>query len=76
MFVAGRAGYRCDVGEAGIPAPGTSTRPVERYVTALAGHAARGWSCPHCAVENFRAARDASEVVECDYCGRAFAMPV
>jgi hypothetical protein len=74
MFVAGRAGYRCGDGEAGIPAPGSSARPVERYVTALA--AARGWSCPHCAVENFRAARDAADVVECDYFGRAFAMPV
>jgi hypothetical protein len=33
----------------------------------------RGWSCPHCAVENQRGDVDAGDVVECDYCGRAFA---
>jgi ribosomal protein L37AE/L43A len=72
--VAGRAGYRCGDGEAGIPALGNSALRVERDLPALA--AARGWSCPHCAVENFRPARDAADVVECDYCGRAFAAPV
>jgi hypothetical protein len=32
------------------------------------------WSCPHCAVENFSANDHTPDMVECDYCGRVFAV--
>jgi hypothetical protein len=60
--------------EAAIPAPGALLRPTERGAAVLDGHGARGWSCPDCAVENFHTASDAEDLVECDYCGGAFAM--
>jgi hypothetical protein len=81
MFVT--AGTRYRRGEAAVDIeeesrsdrPGNVLRPGQRDASGLDGHRARGWSCPHCAVENFRAARDSGDVVECDYCGSAFAMP-
>jgi hypothetical protein len=76
MFVHRRADNRCGDGDSGIPAPGNSARSAEDEMPVFDGHGAGGWSCPHCAVENFRAARDGGDLAECDYCGRAFAMPV
>jgi hypothetical protein len=35
---------------------------------------AQGWACPHCAVENPSTEDGVGDVVECDYCGSAFAL--
>jgi hypothetical protein len=35
---------------------------------------AQGWACPLCAVENPCAEGGVGDVVECDYCGSAFAL--
>jgi hypothetical protein len=51
-----------------------SSRGADQGTTAVHALHAQGWSCPHCAVENPRSKSDAGEVVECDYCGRAFAL--
>jgi ribosomal protein L37AE/L43A len=80
MFVSRRAG--CQRGEAdddardnaGVTAYGSPRRPGERETTAIDAQRAQGWSCPHCAVENSCVERGAGDVVECDYCGRAFAL--
>jgi hypothetical protein len=60
--------------EAAIPAPRAVLQPNEQGAIVLDAHGTRGWSCRHCAVENFEAAVDAEDLVECDYCGRAFPM--
>jgi hypothetical protein len=52
---------------------GTRFACGELETMALGRGRARGWSCPHCAVENVCLARDDADVVECDYCGLAFA---
>jgi hypothetical protein len=60
---------------AGAIAHGSVRRPGGRETTVLDARGAQAWACPHCAVENRCAERDAGDVVECDYCGRAFALP-
>jgi len=60
--------------KASVTAHGSPRRPGERETAAPDAQRAQGWSCPHCAVENLCAERGAGDVVECDYCGRAFAL--
>ena len=48
---------------------------ASRRAAAVGLAPALGWSCPGCAVENPRLEYGADgEDVECDYCGRAFAL--
>jgi hypothetical protein len=57
----------------GPPSERFGLRPGERGTVLL--DAPLGWACPHCAVENPCSEQIAGDVVECDYCGSAFALP-
>ena len=52
--------------------PGRDTGVIAH--TARPARAADGWSCPGCSVENRHSEYGDGEVVECDYCGAAFAL--
>jgi hypothetical protein len=73
MFVHDDAspGHRCSPAS---PDPRLRVHADEQIAMVLERGRARAWSCPHCAVENVGAAHDGGDVVECDYCGRAFGM--
>jgi len=58
---------------AGLAAHGSPPRGSAREATVVDGLGAQGWACPHCAVENRCTEDGVGDVVECDYCGRAFA---
>ena len=77
MFVSEQADNlhgEVDVGSgAGLAAHGSPPRGGVRETTVVDGLGAQGWACPHCAVENRCTEDGAGDVVECDYCGRAFA---
>jgi ribosomal protein L37AE/L43A len=79
MFVSSRAVHTH--GEASGEVRGIAgAHPVarrlrERETAAVAVGAAQGFACPHCAVENPWFEHVAGDVVECDYCGSAFAPP-
>jgi len=76
MFVSTQAGHargEADVEIAGPISARVGLRPGESGAHPLG--APSGWACPHCAVENQWPQHDAGDVVECDYCGSAFARP-
>jgi ribosomal protein L37AE/L43A len=77
--VSSRAGYIHGEAEVeirdnpGVTAHGFGRRAGERETAVVGVPGAQGWACPHCAVENPWSERVAGDVVECDYCGSAFA---